>query len=342
MKKIKLILAGTIILFSISLFAQKKGFKFEYKIAVKNAADGTPFAEGTVTWQAKIYELAKGKKLVWEEGSSDETNKLGLLKIKIGKEGTAHPPYSSFDEIDFGRNKYIVNITLLNENVTPRKLKPIKVNPILYALHCGEAYHSIKADTAKVALTATPDVDNDGVQDNIDKEPFSPKGAKVDKFGVSVDTDKDGVPDALDKEPNTKEGEIVNFQGISISAKISPSLPATTVAKGSDFLPVIFFEREFLLSPNNASLLFDVYNYLKANPTVKLKVIGHTDEIGSDEYNMRLGLRRAQAVIDALISLGIAEDRLIPESKGETVPLVDLTQFNLLNFNRRVHFEIAQ
>lgn len=63
--------------------------------------------------------------------------------------------------------------------------------------------------------------------------------------------------------------------------------------------------------------------WLKAHPDVRMTVVGHTDLVGPDGYNSRLGLRRAQAVVRYLVSKGIERTRLIAaESRGETEPVI--------------------
>jgi len=57
------------------------------------------------------------------------------------------------------------------------------------------------------------DSDGDGVPDNLDKCPNTPKGIKVDKNGCAIDSDGDGVPDYLDKCPNTPRGVKVDKNG---------------------------------------------------------------------------------------------------------------------------------
>ena len=60
---------------------------------------------------------------------------------------------------------------------------------------------------------------------------------------------------------------------------------------------------------------------LKRHPDWKLKVEGHTDSISADDYNLKLSMRRATAVKDALVTrYGIAAARLTPDGLGETKP----------------------
>lgn len=63
--------------------------------------------------------------------------------------------------------------------------------------------------------------------------------------------------------------------------------------------------------------------WLKSNPDVRMTVVGHTDAVGSDRYNNRLGLRRARNVVNYLVRKGISRGRLIAaESRGESQLLV--------------------
>ena len=61
------------------------------------------------------------------------------------------------------------------------------------------------------------DTDNDGVRDDEDQCPGTPKNIKITSKGCPEDTDKDGIADYLDKEPNTKKGALVNSEGVTIT-----------------------------------------------------------------------------------------------------------------------------
>lgn len=76
---------------------------------------------------------------------------------------------------------------------------------------------------------------------------------------------------------------------------------------------------------------------LKANPDVKAQLEGHCDERGTSEYNLALGQRRAQSVMDIMISLGISRDRMETISYGAEVPLDPASNEQAWAKNRRVH-----
>ena len=79
-----------------------------------------------------------------------------------------------------------------------------------------------------------------------------------------------------------------------------------------------------------------VAEMLKTAPTVKVVLQGHADYIGSDAYNEKLGMDRADAVRQELIGLGVAADRLSAVSFGETQPLFAEQEDWARAINRRV------
>ena len=76
------------------------------------------------------------------------------------------------------------------------------------------------------------------------------------------------------------------------------------------------------LRPESEEALDEMARMLLDNPNVTIEMASHTDRKGSDEYNDRLSQRRAQSVIDYLISKGITADRLQPQGYGKRRPKV--------------------
>lgn len=74
------------------------------------------------------------------------------------------------------------------------------------------------------------------------------------------------------------------------------------------------------LRPESKEALDEIVVMLNENPHVTIEMGSHTDRKGTDEYNIALSERRAQSVIDYLISAGINEERLSPKGYGESVP----------------------
>lgn len=74
------------------------------------------------------------------------------------------------------------------------------------------------------------------------------------------------------------------------------------------------------LEPEAQDILKKNAEWMKANPKVRVEVEGHCDDIGSAEYNLALGAKRAEAAKDFLISQGIATERLVTISYGKEAP----------------------
>ena len=82
-------------------------------------------------------------------------------------------------------------------------------------------------------------------------------------------------------------------------------------------------------------------NWLKENRSIRVEIEGHCDERGTNEYNLGLGAKRAQAARDYLVSLGITADRLSTVSYGEEIPVCTEHAESCWEKNRRDRFVIA-
>ena len=71
------------------------------------------------------------------------------------------------------------------------------------------------------------------------------------------------------------------------------------------------------------STLDKVATVLGATPETEIIVIGHTDSVGSEVYNLQLSIRRAEAAVEYLRSQGIALSRLVADGRGEADPITD-------------------
>ena len=82
-------------------------------------------------------------------------------------------------------------------------------------------------------------------------------------------------------------------------------------------------------------------DFLRRWTSVRVSVEGHADARGTNEYNLALGDRRANAVKEYLVGLGIGTDRLVVVSKGEETPLCSEETAACFERNRRGHFLIT-
>jgi peptidoglycan-associated lipoprotein len=82
--------------------------------------------------------------------------------------------------------------------------------------------------------------------------------------------------------------------------------------------------------------------FLRAYPQIRISIEGHCDERGSTEYNLGLGERRAQAVRQFLISLGVGADRMDTVSMGKEKPFCTESNEDCWQQNRRGHFVMGR
>ena len=167
------------------------------------------------------------------------------------------------------------------------------------------------------------DSDGDGVGDSRDRCPGTPAGAKVDQYGCELDDDADGVVNSQDKCPNTPAGEAVDNYGCTLDAEYR--------------LENVTFEFDSAkLTPSSTASLDDAVKILKRHSDLKVEIAGHTDSVGTDEYNLGLSQRRAQAVADYLIAHGANAGNIFVKGYGESEPVADNSTAAGRATNRRV------
>lgn len=96
------------------------------------------------------------------------------------------------------------------------------------------------------------------------------------------------------------------------------------------------------LRPQSFSILDRLTQILEKFPNYKIKVVGHTDWIGSDEYNQKLSEKRAYSVYKYLVEHDVDKEMLSTEGKGETQPIDDNDTESGRARNRRVEFYLTE
>jgi outer membrane protein OmpA-like peptidoglycan-associated protein len=221
------------------------------------------------------------------------------------------------------------------------------------------------------------DADKDSVVNSLDKCPDTPIGMKVDKQGCPIiqpiivptiklkDSDEDGVMDSLDKCPQTKKGELVNSTGCSptqldddqdgvvnsldkcptekgtLTNYGCPEISKTIEKKVIEIANEInFVTNKADLLPSSLGKLNELILILIENPEFNIVISGHTDDVGSEEFNLALSEKRTQSVIDYLASKGIAKDRMVGLSFGESKLKVNDATEDARSVNRRVEIKV--
>lgn len=142
-------------------------------------------------------------------------------------------------------------------------------------------------------------------------------------------------------EPGTVDSVTVQLRPLP---KIEEVIEEPEVIIGQTFIlhNMNFATNQTTILPGSEDALNTLYNFLQANPNGRIKIIGHTDSVGKDDFNQRLSEGRANAIRDELVKRGIAEDRIVTEGRGETEPIADNETEEGRAQNRRVEIEILQ
>ncbi len=143
------------------------------------------------------------------------------------------------------------------------------------------------------------------------------------------DGDRDGVADPQDDCPDTPAGRIVGPDGCEKEVIIE--------LNGVHF----DFDKD-TQRPDATAILDKALDILQAHPDVPVEVHGHTDWIGTDEYNQDLSERRARRVYDYLVAHGIPASRLTWRGHGESMPIVSNDTDAGRARNRRVELRVGK
>lgn len=114
--------------------------------------------------------------------------------------------------------------------------------------------------------------------------------------------------------------------------------------KGADVtLRNIYFEFDSAeLTAESFDGINEVCGFLLEYPDLKIEIVGHTDDMGDENYNQRLSERRAESVAKALIDRGVSAERIKTKGCGSTQPLLPNNFDELRDFNRRVSMGFSQ
>ncbi|MCD6292195.1 MAG: peptidoglycan-associated lipoprotein Pal [Deltaproteobacteria bacterium] len=157
-------------------------------------------------------------------------------------------------------------------------------------------------------------------------------------------------PGDIEEEKVTQPQSMNTPSAISSQSEIAK--PASVTAEvimvgnrvvdiGDKIYPIYFdFDRSELRS-DSRNTLSELAQWMKNNPSVNLRIDGHCDERGSNEYNLALGETRADSARKYLVYLGVSPDRLETMSYGEEKPACNESSETCWSKNRRDDFTIT-
>ena len=204
-------------------------------------------------------------------------------------------------EIDLGHELIVTSGKVINEETG----EAVEALLSLIDLDRDSTMYNFKSDGKDGTFTMIyPDKENSGLY--VEKQGYMPKIYNVDR-------------DSL----RNKQGFQINLEPI---------------AKGKHFIfENIFFDfDQTVLKKSSLSSLKKLHKFLLDHPTVKLLIVGHTDNIGKDSYNSELSLKRAKEVKKYLLEEGIYSERLEIEGRGAAEPLRSNDTEENRAFNRRI------
>ncbi|WP_157267704.1 outer membrane protein OmpA [Azohydromonas aeria] len=125
-------------------------------------------------------------------------------------------------------------------------------------------------------------------------------------------------------------------------APAAPVVPAAPVSEKVTYAADAFFDFDkAVLKPDARAKLDDLVSKTGGVNLEVIIAVGHTDSVGTDAYNQRLSVRRAEAVKAYLVSKGIEKNRVYTEGKGEKQPVADNRSAEGRAKNRRVEIEVV-
>ncbi len=181
-----------------------------------------------------------------------------------------------------------------------------------------------------------PDRDKDTFLDPVDACPDEP-GIAPDGCPPPPDTDGDGIIDKLDKCPLEPE----NYNGYEDEDGCRDQLPEKARDYDNRPIPGIFFEfgKDKIQKKSHKNLDAAVAVF-KEFPSLRIEISGHTDDVGTEEANLDLSRRRAEAVKQYLVDKGVEPSRIETVGYGRSKPIDPGKSAKARAKNRRIEFRI--
>ena len=255
---------------------------------------------GKVVMRERTYNPAKGLK---------QKHPLGTYISEVKAPGY-YPATRQYDVIEVGSQDTVL-IALV-----PRPVLRVRVFNKETGMSVPATVKIFRSDVAEPAYVLNADSTGKAVRQMMEEGPQY--SLHIAQFGY----------DTLDMA-------IANI-GDSLNIQLSP------VKKGEVFIVrnLFFATNKTRILSSSEEALNDLYMYLARNPQIRIRIIGHTDNVGKDAANQKLSEGRANEVMKDLIERGVAPERIEAEGRGESQPIDTNDSEEGRQNNRRVEIEI--
>jgi outer membrane protein OmpA-like peptidoglycan-associated protein len=205
------------------------------------------------------------------------------------------------------------------DEIMKYKTDPLKADTDGDGLNDGDEILKYKTDPLKA------DTDGDGLKDGEEVNMFKTNPLKIDTDGDGLTDGEEVMKYKTDPLKMDTDGGTVN-DGVEVKRGTNPldpsdDVPVTVVEKELTFDFVHFGFDKSNLTKDAKKILDNAYDVITKYADAKIKLGGHTDSIGSDKYNLKLSVKRANVVQKYLVKKGMNESQITSEGFGESKPV---------------------
>lgn len=267
-----------------------------------------------------------------------------------------HPINTERDEVDFfvsldGKTGYFSSDHYTAQGELVGELYANETSPTSWDIFQFELYEAARPKSM-IIIKGKVEAD-DGEIENAVVEVRNSESKVISKAKVNANTGQYAIAAEVNKEkPENlivnvkKEGHSFDTKMITVEQQSQPvitndaEVKKVEVGKVCDLHDINFSTNDFSLDDNSKRIIDLFIEFLNENPTVKVEIQGHTDNIGDDKSNQKLSEERAKSVYDYVLSQNVDSNRLKYKGYGESKPIADNNTAAGRAKNRRTVFVI--
>lgn len=303
------------------------------------------------------------KTLYFSSSGHDGMGGMDVFYAKIDDKGRwskpiniGHPINTERDEVDFfvsldGKTGYFSSDHYTAQGELVGELYANETSPTSWDIFQFELYEAARPKSM-IIIKGKVEAD-DGEIENAVVEVRNSESKVISKAKVNANTGQYAIAAEVNKEkPENlivnvkKEGHSFDTKMITVEQQSQPvitndaEVKKVEVGKVCDLHDINFSTNDFSLDDNSKRIIDLFIEFLNENPTVKVEIQGHTDNIGDDKSNQKLSEERAKSVYDYVLSQNVDSNRLKYKGYGESKPIADNNTAAGRAKNRRTVFVI--